>query len=171
MALKSAERAGMEIPAGCYETGQRWLQRVAEQPGSGLYSYRPGRRPTPAMTAEAMYTLQLMGARRDEPRMRLSAAYLTQNLPDWDEANTYYWYYATLALHQHQGRSWQRWNEEMKRELIGNQVRDGSPAGSWPPTDRWAAVGGRVYQTALCALMLESYYRYLPMYASEEEQR
>jgi hypothetical protein len=57
----------------------------------------------------------------------------------------------------------------MKREMIGHQVREGSPAGRWPTTDRWAAVGGRVYQTALCALMLESYYRYLPMYANEEE--
>ena len=31
-------------------------------------------------------------------------------------------------------------------------------------------LGGRVYQTALCTLMLEVYYRYLPMYAVEDPE-
>ena len=43
----------------------------------------------------------------------------------------------------------------------------GKAAGSWEPTGEWAPVAGRVYQTALCTLMLEVYYRYLPLYLRE----
>ena len=31
----------------------------------------------------------------------------------------------------------------------------------------WAQVGGRMYQTAICTLTLEVYYRYLPLYMRE----
>ena len=43
-------------------------------------------------------------------RMQASAAYLANYPPDWDAGpNTYYWYYATLALFQHQGPIWEDW--------------------------------------------------------------
>jgi hypothetical protein len=32
--------------------------------------------------------------------------------------------------------------------------------GSWDPVGAWGRDGGRVYSTALCALILEVYYRY-----------
>ena len=52
-------------------------------------------------------------------------------------------------------------------QLLAHQQVDGAAAGSWEPVDEWAEIGGRVYQTAICTLMLEVYYRYLPMYAYE----
>ena len=55
----------------------------------------------------------------------------------------------------------------MKDELLDHQVTDGGAAASWPPDDEWADVGGRVYQTAICTLTLEVYYRYLPLYLIE----
>ena len=55
----------------------------------------------------------------------------------------------------------------MQRTLLAHQVKSGPAAGSWPPDDIWAQVGGRVYQTAICALTLEVYYRYLPLYVTE----
>jgi len=48
------------------------------------------------------------------------------------------------------------------------QRRDGAFDGSWDPQDRWSRLGGRVYQTAVCTLSLEVYYRYRPSEASRD---
>ena len=41
------------------------------------------------------------------------------------------------------------------------QRRAGCEDGSWDPVGEWGAAGGRVYSTAICAMTLEVYYRYL----------
>ena len=93
--------------------------------------------------------------------MEQSAGYILATPPRWGEgAPTYYWYYATLALFQHQGDAWKQWNERLVAELLKNQQQDGASKGSWAPTDEWSRMGGRVYQTAVCTLSLEVYYRY-----------
>ncbi len=168
MAVKSAERAGIELPEGLYGAAGRWLDRVSTPSQPGRYAYQPGRDATPAMTAEGMFVQQLLGRTPQEPRMQMSAEFLMQHLPDWEsQPNTYYWYYATLALYQHQGSQWQRWNQALTRQLLDRQERGGPREGSWPAIGKWAPYGGRVYQTALCTLMLEVYYRYLPTYMRE----
>jgi hypothetical protein len=168
MALVSARRAGCEVPEEALETARQYLDSAADGSARGLYAYQPGQRPTHAMTAEAMFAQQLLGRARREPRMVESAEHLAASLPHWrSRPNTYYWYYATMALFQHQGEPWQRWNERLTEQLLGSQETEGAAAGSWDPLDRWSRIGGRIYQTALCTLCLEVYYRYLPLYAIE----
>jgi hypothetical protein len=121
------------------------------------------------MTAEGLFVQQLLGRKRDEPIMLGSVAYISQHPPKWtSQANTYYWYYATLSLFQHQGSAWESWNAALKKQLLAHQQQDGAVAGSWDLTDKYSKVGGRVYQTAICTLCLEVYYRYLPMYGVQE---
>jgi len=165
MALTSAQRAGLDVPQEGFDIARRWLELVGSSSDEGLYAYQPDREPSPAMTAEGMFVAQLLGATSAEASMQASADYLLANPPEWDrEANTYYWYYATLALFQHQGEAWRQWNEAIKDELLAHQSTSGAATGSWTPDDQWAHVGGRVYQTAICTLTLEVYYRYLPLY-------
>lgn len=165
MALISAQRAGIELSPDVNAHARRWLDRVAHDRFPGRYAYQPGQPFSPAMTAEAMFCQQLLGRSPEEPRMIESAEYLIEHPPVWDrQASTYYWYYATLALYQHGGEAWSAWNGPLTQTLLANQRTDGPAAGSWDPIDRWAVIGGRVYQTALAALMLEVYYRYLPLY-------
>jgi hypothetical protein len=77
----------------------------------------------------------------------------------------YYWYYGTLALFQHGGDPWRRWNGFIRDMLCRKQRRDRHANGSWDPDDRWfGPVGGRVYSTTMAILCLEVYYRYLPIY-------
>lgn len=80
-------------------------------------------------------------------------------------ANLYAWYYHTQACLMFGGPAWTRWNRMFQDEVVEAQ----SPDGSWPVTggkghgpESSADGDGPTYRTALCALMLESYYRYLP---------
>jgi hypothetical protein len=169
MALTSARRCGLDVPGEAFDVAGNWLELVTGPDRPGLFAYQPDREVTPAMTAEAMFVHQLLGRTRGDQHMQASADYLLQHQPDWNnDLNTYYWYYATLALFQHQGEEWERWNERVKDQLVTHQRTDGLGAGSWNPDGQWAEVGGRVYQTAICALTLEVYYRYLPSFLSAE---
>ncbi|MCH8801766.1 MAG: tetratricopeptide repeat protein, partial [Chloroflexi bacterium] len=171
MAIVSARRAGIDVSDESFEAARHWLD-LASTPGApGLYAYQPGMEPTMAMTAESMFVQRLLGTPRHARRMRQSADFIIEQLPDWDEdANTYAWYYATLALYQHGGNHWEIWNEALMPELIGNQRTDGRAGGSWDPADKWSRIGGRVYQTAICALTLEVYYRYLPSFVGDADE-
>jgi hypothetical protein len=165
MALISARRAGIRVPEEPFDAAHEWLEVVADENTPGLYAYRPHRSSTPSMTAESMYVKQLLGAPRDSPEMRNAVAYILDNKPVWNETqSTYYWLYATMALFQYGGEAWSAWNDAIRDLLLEHQHADGDNAGSWDPDDMWAQVGGRVYQTAICTLILEVYYRYLPLY-------
>ncbi|HVP73358.1 MAG TPA: carboxypeptidase regulatory-like domain-containing protein, partial [Phycisphaerales bacterium] len=167
MALMSAKRAGLVTPDEAFAGASAWMEKVMTPNQPGLYAYQPGQPHSASMTAEGMFIQQLLGVPRDDPRMRGSVQEILGNLPRWDEAaSTYYWYYATLAMFQYQGDDWEKWNGELTRVLLKNQRTSGQASGSWDPQDNWSRIGGRVYQTAICTLCLEVYYRYLPMYRS-----
>jgi hypothetical protein len=105
-----------------------------------------------------------LNLRLGEAAEREGVEFILQELPGTRQSNLYYWYYATLALYQLGGQGWQRWNAALKETLLATQRHDGDLAGSWDTTDVWGGYGGRVYTTALGALCLEVYYRYLPLY-------
>lgn len=87
--------------------------------------------------------------------------------PKWDEGDgsidMYYWYYGTFAMNQWGGKHWKDWKTAIEAALIPSQRREDAEDnffGSWDPAGPWGDEGGRVYSTAICALMLEVYYRY-----------
>ena len=162
MALKSARLAGIEVPEEPFTLARKWLDRVGGGTHGGLYGYA-SKSPTPAMVAEGLFSQQLMGLPPSLPRMKESAAYVSRHPPD---TNFYACYYSCLAMYQHQGEPWRKWNPAMQKLLLGRQVKQGQHAGSWPPNTTYGSHGGRVFTTALATLSLEVYYRYLPMYQS-----
>ncbi len=86
-----------------------------------------------------------------------------------EKGDLYAWYYNTQACFMAQGDAWTHWNHRFQSELVGHQSKDGS----WPPLEGSVSVtanldkkldgAGPFYRTTLCALMLEVYYRYLPV--------
>ena len=171
MALKSGEMAGLPAPKASLDNVAKWLSKVeGNKPVGGLFGYQnPG--VTPAMTAEGLLCLQFLDAGRNDPRMRAGADYLLKNLPEPDQKRTsYYWYYGTQVMYHMQGNYWEQWNGRLRDHLVTTQVQDGPLTGTWDPTkDNWEKAGGRVYSTAVKLLMLEVYYRHLPLYEQLED--
>jgi hypothetical protein len=166
MALKSAELAGVSIPAVTWTRVDRFLRNVERGAAGGLAAYRPEGPPSRAMTAEALFCRQLL-TRRADGGLSASAfeearKAMLDEPPGGVVVNFYYWYYATIALHRAQHRStaaaeaWSRWNESLTKTLVNSQSSDGS----WSSACLWGGYGGRVYTTAIAAMCLEVYYRY-----------
>ncbi|MDD4268162.1 MAG: hypothetical protein GXY25_06550 [Pirellulaceae bacterium] len=164
MALKSAELAGIPMPEHTRQAAIRFLDSVSSGRHGGLAAYRPVEPPSRPMTAEALACRHFLGIPADSLAAREAAEYLLGELPGEGQANLYYWYYATLGLNQVRGDAWERWNAALQRELLASQRSSGPLAGSWDHNTVWGGYGGRVYSTALAALCLEVYYRFMPLY-------
>lgn len=160
MALKSAELGGIAIPKTVQDRMVRFLIARSLGANGGLAGYRPRERPTPSMTAEALYCKQRLGISRDNPACAEAAAFLMKSLPRRAAMNYYYWYYGSLAMRQYGGDEWDLWNDRLRDLLIEEQIQSGALTGSWEPNDVWGRYGGRIYSTALATLCLEVYYRY-----------
>jgi hypothetical protein len=164
MSLKSAELAGIPMSETTRQGAIRYLRSVSSGRYGGLASYRPGEPATQSMTAEALVCWQFLGLDREHPACSEAGDYLMANLPGDGAYNLYYWYYATLGMYQLQDAHWRQWNESIRSALVSRQVKEGPLAGSWDTNDLWGGHGGRVYTTAMAALTLEVYYRFLPIY-------
>jgi len=164
MALQSARMAGLEVPSPTLDRVSEFLESVARDGGS-RYAYRAQDGATLALTAEGLLCRQYLSWERDDPRLVAGVSYLLDNLPDWNQRNVYYWYYATQVLHHMEDSPWRIWNSEMRKLLPEKQVKRGRERGSWDPGgDRWGGEGGRLYVTCLSIYILEVYYRHLPLY-------
>lgn len=164
MALKSAELGGIPMPTSARLRMVRFMDSCSSGRSRGLASYRPGDRATRTMTAEALACRYFLSADAETQRQDEAARFVCDELPGTGTPNLYYWYYGTLGLFQRQGEEWSRWNKALIAELLNRQRWDGNAAGSWEADDAWGGYGGRIYSTAMSALCLEVYYRYLPIY-------
>ena len=165
MALKSAKEVGITVPSQIQTGTLGWLNKVSSGDANGLARYQPADKVTPTMTAEAWVCRQFLGVGGPGPASSEAAAYLLSHGPKSGVYNLYYWYYGTLAMYQHGGPAWTRWNSEVRDEIVRRQRPQGHAAGSWDPDDSaYGSRGGRIYCTAMATLSLEVYYRYLRLY-------
>ena len=85
--------------------------------------------------------------------------------------NLYFAYYAALALQSYGGKYWKESFAMFRELLVDTQARSSMISlsgqcedGSWLFYDQYMNDGGRLLNTALAVLILETPYRYLPMY-------
>ena len=173
MALKSGQMAGLNVPKSAYDGVSKWLDSVESKSSRGRYSYHPSKPDTLAMTAEGLLMKQYLGAGRLDGSLTAGAGYLKQYLPRLEERDAYYWYYATQVMFHMQGDYWFQWNARIRDLLVNSQQKASGTAGSWAPESptksKWGEAGGRHYVTCLNLLMLEVYYRHLPLYIELEK--
>ena len=181
MALHSARSAGIAVNSRAYELAAKFLDSVQEQDGA-LYKYEPHPSPRPVsatMTAEGLLSRQFLGWPKTHPALKRGVEYLRQpqNDPRWQAGGSgrphvYYWYYAGHVLHNMGGDDWKTWYRKTATMIVARQEQ--SPGrkrdvhGSWPPRGRdgsygYGEVGGRLYMTAMCLLVLEMPIRHRPI--------
>jgi hypothetical protein len=181
-ALKAAKMAGCSNPKldDAIKKGMDFLTDTAYDPKGGGFGYSAPSS-SPSMTAAGTLCLQLMG-KPNAPQVRTAMKFMEEYSCNWvggkdDDGGAkaaakaarnpvYMWYYATQAKFQRGGKDWELWNPKFTKALVQGQIVEG-PLGHWENGDH----GGKVYTTALCALMLEVYYRYLPTFKHVEGKK
>ena len=173
MVLATARQAGIFAGIEPAEARARtFLQSVSSGRAGGLAAYRPGERPSVAMTAEALLCRLFLGLPVEHAAVHEALASLATAAPDAAHPNAYTWYYATLASFHAGGPQWEAWNARLLAALLPLQRQgSGALAGSWDPDPIWGGHGGRVYATALSAMTLEVYYRHAPVHERQKASR
>ncbi len=165
MALKSAQMAGLDVPAVTLRRADRFLDGLVS-PTEG-YGYTD-RGATPTMSAVGLLCRQFLhGWGPQNPRLIQGINTNLKPVPPGAKKDAYYHYYATQVMYHFGGDAWKAWNGKMRELLI--QAQEANPAssdfGSWTSAgDAWGTSGGRLMVTSLNLMTLEVYYRYLPLY-------
>ena len=166
MALKSGFMAGIPVNPMTVSKAAAFLDFV-QSDGGARYGYVDKSSPSDARSAVGLLCRMYMGWKHDHPAMTKGAAILAKRGPTND---LYYDYYATQIMHHLGGDLWRGWNDRMKPLLLSKQATAGDEAGSWFDgfgTGHASEVGGRLYCTSMATMILEVYYRHLPMYRTE----
>jgi len=159
--LYLAHDAKLAVPENCVVGAGKFLDSVSTNDGADYGYVTPGAGET--TTVIGLLCRAYMGWKKDNPALRQGAEALAKRTPP---DNMYFNYYATLLLRHYGGPEWKAWSEKTRDKLVKGQSREEHQEGSWFYTDRdrGAERGGRLYCTALAALVLESYYRYPSLY-------
>jgi hypothetical protein len=163
MALKSGLMANLNIPRNFSRKASLFLDSV-QSDGGALYGYQSPDTGSDATVAIGLLSRMYLGWKRDNPVLQRGVHWLSKRGPS--AGNMYYNYYATQVMRHWEGEEWKIWNQQMRDQLIRSQARQGHEEGSWftGTADMGAVPGGRLYCTAMAAMILEVYYRHMPIY-------
>ena len=170
MALKSGHMAYLTVPPETIAKSIRFLDAVQADSGS-MYGYTsPGK--GPATTSVGLLCRMYLGWKKDHSALQRGVQYLSKRGPS--KTNMYFNYYATQVLRHAGGEEWKKWNTELRDHLVATQSKEGFERGSWHlgGGDHGSERGGRLYTTSMATMILEVYYRHMPIYqegAAKEE--
>jgi hypothetical protein len=171
MALKSGHMAYLQVDPRCIQGAIRFLDSVQADGGS-QYGYTGPGGGASATTSVGLLSRMYLGWKKDNPALQRGVDLLSKAGPS--KGNMYYNYYATQVMRHTGGKPWDDWNKVMRDQLVNSQAKSGHETGSWffPGEDHGASSGGRIYCTSMATMILEVYYRHMPIYgkqAAEED--
>ena len=165
MALKSGHMAFLKVDPLTIKRAVGFLNAVQGADGA-TYGYTdPGN--GYGTSAVGLLCRMYLGWKKDNPALQTGVARLAKAGPN---ADLYYDYYATQILHHMEGDMWVGWNTKMRDMLVTTQSKKGHEAGSWfegYEKGHGPEYGGRLYCTSLATMILEVYYRHLPIYGQQ----
>jgi len=168
MALKSGHMSYLNINPLTIKNASKFLDSVQTDSGA-FYGYAgPGK--GNATTAIGLLCRMYLGWKRDNGAIQRGAQFLSDTGPS--AGNMYYNYYATQVMRHYDGDLWTKWNAKMRPQLVNSQSKNGHETGSWfmKGGGHGSGHGGRLYCTSMAAMILEVYYRHLPIYQSQASE-
>jgi hypothetical protein len=177
MALRSGHLAGLRIPNATWLRVNAFLDALGSDDGStyGISAKPAGYRSNIAL-ASGLLCRMYMGWGPRNAGLQRGVQLLRQALPNPDPNDFLLDYICTQVffhLAAVNPEAWEQWNPKMRDLLIdkqddGTNTEHRDQKGSWSPEgDVQAARGGRLLKTAMSLLILETYYRHLPLYRRE----
>ena len=168
MALKSGHMGNLYVNPATVAGAKKFLDSVQAHDGATYGYMAPGEKS--ATTSIGLLCRMYLGWGRDHPALQAGVQRLSRAGPS--PVNMYYNYYATQVMRHYEGDPWEKWNGKMRDWLVKKQERAGHREGSWYMGKQHTDKGGRLYCTAMATMILEVYYRHLPIYrkqAADEE--
>ena len=164
MALKSGHMAYLRITNDVIPKATRFLDAMQANSGANYGYTEPGS--GEATTAIGLLCRMYLGWKHDNPALQNGANWLAKHGPS--KGNNYYNYYATQVMRQFDGPMWKAWNAVMRDQMVNTQAREGHEKGSWATKQAGHMLaGGRLYDTSLSTMVLEVYYRHMPIYKAQ----
>ena len=159
-ALKAAKLSGLKInglhPA--IDKTVKYLEGIQTKDGGfGGTNREAGAYTQWTMTGVGVLGLQTLATGKSakvKKGIEWAYAFHQKEPPTWKDANLYAWYYYAQIYFQNGGPEQKFWNDTVLPEVLKNQDK----TGCWKKGNTG---GNYIYDTALCTLMLEVYYRYL----------
>lgn len=166
MALKSGHMGYLTINPNTVRGASIFLDSVQAKNGARYGYATPGSKPS--TTAIGLLCRMHLGWGHDHPSLVDGVKFLASEGPS--KSNNYYNYYATQVLRHYGGDLWKQWNAVMRDQLVKSQSQKGHEKGSWHVGDGHGGKGGRLYDTSLSTMILEVYYRHLPIYRKQSTE-
>jgi hypothetical protein len=162
MALKSGHMAYLQINPLVIKKAVEFLDFAQADDGAAYGYTGPGN--GAGTSAVGLLCRMYLGWKKDHPALQRGVARLAKIGPTHD---LYYDYYATQIMHHMEGDIWQAWNTKMRDMLVNAQAKSGHEYGSWHKGLEGGHPVGRLYCTSLATMILEVYYRHLPIYGTK----
>jgi len=164
-ALKTAQWAGLQVPKKTLKQARAYLDGMRTEDKTGYRPNEDSAQPDPTATAIAVLSQMYLGWPHQEPELVDYVAGLGKSGPS-TTGQFYLNYHNCQVMRHHGGPSWNAWNTALRDHLVATQAGEGHAAGSWyRRRPHWGTrQGGRLFCTALGALILEVYYRHPPLY-------
>ncbi|MDA7861535.1 terpene cyclase/mutase family protein [bacterium] len=169
MALKSCQLSGSRLGELTMIQAEQFVDSLATSNGRFGYNTDDSLENSATTTAIGVLSKMYLGAGINAGSLEQATRFLSDHGPS--KNNVYFNYYATQVLHHRSDPRWKNWNDSMREHLVTSQDQsDTHQAGSWYFPDPHGKVGGRLYTTAMAVMILEVYYRYLPLYENDAVQ-
>ncbi len=160
-ALKSGLMAKLAVPPQTIQGSMLFLDKVQSN-GGAVYGYT-GPVPSfrPATSSIGLLGRMYTGWDKTHPGIVGGLKELREQ--GFSKNDFYYNYYASQVLIQSGGDAWDEFNVEMRDYLVETQSQEGGAKGSWYVKGGHTSNAGRLCITSFATMMLEVYYRNLPL--------
>ena len=163
MALGTADLAKISVDKRSLPGAVNWFDKMQYDGGGGYHLKMADGKPDgqdKTTTAMAAFGRIGLGAKRADEGLKKVVERMMKDGPDSTDIT--FNYYATQVLFHWGGEPWQKWHDQVIAPLLDRQAVTGHEAGSWHfgGNDKATQNLGRLYHTAMAALILETYYRH-----------